>query len=491
VASAAWPVDIVVGGVVVDPRIISGSVSVSSGSVSVSNFPATQLVSGTVAATQGTSPWVDSVTGSVTANAGTNLNTSLLALESGGNLATLAGGVSSSKYQIRALTSADVVTTAQGAAASTSSPWPVDIVVGGVAIDPRIISNFPSSFSISNSTLAVTQSTSPWVTSGTTTATQGTAGSASAAWPVGIAVSGAIVDPRSIRALTSADAVTTVPPSNASTNVTQWNTTSLGVPTAYGTAPTTGNYLGANVFVTNTPTVSGTVTANQGTHGTAANGWFSELTDGVNTAGVAPAVTAATTSQPAVVVASSPNTIAQDNVSQVGGTAVAAQAKGTQASNFFPTQDVINSGRTEVNYYATGAAAGATTVETLLTLTQASGTGATTTGTSFVITAGKTFRMTSLTFATRGNTATATAQITTFSLRINTGGTCVVTSTPIAFQAVSGAAATLAAFDRFQVPIPDGWEIAGNGTLAICVTANSTFVTNAPTLDVEITGFQY
>lgn len=35
----------------------------------------------------------------VTANAGTNLNTSLLALESGGNLATLAGGVSSSKYQ--------------------------------------------------------------------------------------------------------------------------------------------------------------------------------------------------------------------------------------------------------------------------------------------------------------------------------------------------------------------------------------------------------
>lgn len=35
----------------------------------------------------------------VNANAGTNLNTSLLALESGGNLATLAGGVTSSVYQ--------------------------------------------------------------------------------------------------------------------------------------------------------------------------------------------------------------------------------------------------------------------------------------------------------------------------------------------------------------------------------------------------------
>ncbi len=37
--------------------------------------------------------------GTVTANAGTNLNTSLLALESGGNLATIAGTVSSSKLQ--------------------------------------------------------------------------------------------------------------------------------------------------------------------------------------------------------------------------------------------------------------------------------------------------------------------------------------------------------------------------------------------------------
>ena len=41
----------------------------------------------TVAVTQSTSPWV--VSGTVTANAGTNLNTSLLALESGGNLASI------------------------------------------------------------------------------------------------------------------------------------------------------------------------------------------------------------------------------------------------------------------------------------------------------------------------------------------------------------------------------------------------------------------
>ena len=39
------------------------------------------------------------ITGTVTANAGTNLNTSALALESGGNLATLAGAVSGTKMQ--------------------------------------------------------------------------------------------------------------------------------------------------------------------------------------------------------------------------------------------------------------------------------------------------------------------------------------------------------------------------------------------------------
>ena len=42
------------------------------------------------------------VSGTVTANAGTNLNTSALALETGGNLATLAGTVSSGKMQVSA-----------------------------------------------------------------------------------------------------------------------------------------------------------------------------------------------------------------------------------------------------------------------------------------------------------------------------------------------------------------------------------------------------
>lgn len=60
-------------------------------------FPVTVTFPATIAVTQSTSPWV--ISGTVTANAGTNLNTSLLALESGGNLAVLAGGVTSSVFQ--------------------------------------------------------------------------------------------------------------------------------------------------------------------------------------------------------------------------------------------------------------------------------------------------------------------------------------------------------------------------------------------------------
>lgn len=83
----------------------AGSIPVD-GTIRVSNLPETVPVSnaGTFAVqatlsaettkvigtvNQGTSPWI--ISGTVTANAGTNLNTSLLALESGGNLATIAG----------------------------------------------------------------------------------------------------------------------------------------------------------------------------------------------------------------------------------------------------------------------------------------------------------------------------------------------------------------------------------------------------------------
>jgi hypothetical protein len=49
---------------------------------------------------------------------------------------------------------------------------------------------------------------------------------------------------------------TLTPSGTQNVNVLQWDTTALGVPTAYGTAPVTGNYIGVNAFVTNTVAIS-------------------------------------------------------------------------------------------------------------------------------------------------------------------------------------------------------------------------------------------
>ena len=144
-----------------------------------------------------------------------------------------------------------------------------------------------------------------------------------------------------------------------------------------------------------------------------------------------------------------------------------------------------------MTYSAVAAAAGTTTTETAITLTKSSGTAATSTAVSFAPTSGKRYRITSITFATRGN-ASATIQTTTFNFRINTAGAVTTSSTPIIFSVRSATPATASAWDRFSVPLPDdGIQIAGDGTLQFGVTAAATYVTNAPTWDVLITGYEY
>lgn len=152
--------------------------------------------------------------------------------------------------------------------------------------------------------------------------------------------------------------------------------------------------------------------------------------------------------------------------------------------------DFTNLGRVAQNFYASAAAAGATGTETAITLTKSAGTAATSTATSFVITSGKKFRITHISVATRGN-AVATIQSTTFNLRINTAGAVTTTSTPIVFSARSATPAVASDWDRYVLPIPEGFEIAGDGTLQFGMTAAATYTTNAPTWDVNIEGYEY
>lgn len=167
-----------------------------------------------------------------------------------------------------------------------------------------------------------------------------------------------------------------------------------------------------------------------------------------------------------------------------------AITKGTQGAVGFTTQDLKDAGRTAVRYYAVAAAAGATGTETAITLTRSSGTSATSTAVSWTPTSGKTFRIQAISFATRGN-ATATIQTTTFNFRINTAGAVTTTSTPVILSMRSATPATASAWDRILLEIPDGIEIAGDGTLQFGITAAATYTTNAPTWDVTIVGYEY
>jgi hypothetical protein len=164
-----------------------------------------------------------------------------------------------------------------------------------------------------------------------------------------------------------------------------------------------------------------------------------------------------------------------------------------QVFSYEPTPAVTTQqpARLQQCFYANGVASGTTGTETAISLTRSSGTAATSAANSWLITAGKTLRLTSFVVATRGN-ATATAQVTTFNLRINTAGAVTTTSTPVLIAARSATPSTANAWDRTAVlPFGDGFEIPGDGTLQFGITAAATFTTNAPTWDVNIIGYEY
>jgi len=152
---------------------------------------------------------------------------------------------------------------------------------------------------------------------------------------------------------------------------------------------------------------------------------------------------------------------------------------------------VRNDARTFIQLYAVSVASGATNTETAITLTSAGTTGgASSSAASFTVTAGKRFRITSIAFATRGN-STATAQLTTFTLRVNSAGAVTTTSNPL-IAATTATPAVALDWDRVSFNFGDeGPEIVGDGTLQFGLTARSTFTTNAPTWYATITGYEF
>jgi len=166
-------------------------------------------------------------------------------------------------------------------------------------------------------------------------------------------------------------------------------------------------------------------------------------------------------------------------------------AKGTQpAAGGIAVQNLNDSGRTQVVYYANGIAPSGTGTATIVTLNKAVDGGVLTTGTTFKPTTGKKYRIQEIIFGTTGN-ATATTQDTTFEFKINPSGavTTVAGYAAVARRHRTGAVA--AAFMERKVQFPEGFEITGDGTLQFGVVFTSTYLANAPTIDVMIVGYEY
>jgi hypothetical protein len=157
---------------------------------------------------------------------------------------------------------------------------------------------------------------------------------------------------------------------------------------------------------------------------------------------------------------------------------------------FTPSVALYETGRTAVAFYGNALAVGATTVEAALTLTRSAGTAATSSAASFVATNGKRLRLTELVFSQVGN-AVATAAESQLRLRLNTAGAVITTTTPVLLSTRIATPAVASSYQNIVVPIPLGFEITGNGTIQFGFTVNSTYVTNAPTVDVMVIGYEY
>jgi hypothetical protein len=168
------------------------------------------------------------------------------------------------------------------------------------------------------------------------------------------------------------------------------------------------------------------------------------------------------------------------------GTQVAAvQPKGTQGTYLLCVQDAKDSGRSKVILTLTKAAA--ITSEALVTMTIKKGDAAPTTGTSYTVTSGKTFRIQSVFLGVTSNSAALVNAAIRVREGAASGGAVAVGSDIIAELEAATSAATSGLGAQASVDFPDGMEITGGQQIGISELASAT----TAVVTVVIVGFEY
>lgn len=416
---------------------------------------------GDVTVDQGTNPWV--VSGSVTANAGTDLNTSALALD-----ATLTN--STQKTQLVSATGNAAAVQTLGTAPTSSDfgvltnslLYGLTTGGGGGYVPVKVTPSGTITADVSGSTVNVTQNTSPWIISGSVvgplTDTQLRASP--------VPVSGTVTANAGVNLNTSALALDSTVAKDASLTTINTSVNTLLKPSNTLAAVTT---LGTITNVVHVDDNSGSLTVdNNGTFAVQAT-LSAETTKviGAVNQGTSPwAVSGTVTTIPSgtqnVNVLSSVEVEVKNDTGNpvpVSGTVTANAGTGT-----FSVIENINTGRNQTNYFMNIPVV-TTATDTLVSLTGFKGGAAVApTTTPAVVTSGKTYRITSITIDYVSIAAAGSAK---FTLRANPAGVVAITS-PAVLTLIQGTPAAVAgAGNTYCFSIPEGMEFAAGTGIGI------------------------
>lgn len=181
----------------------------------------------------------------------------------------------------------------------------------------------------------------------------------------------------------------------------------------------------------------------------------------------------------------------QVSLDEVNGLPFSTTTKAVQATNFLPTQNTFDSGRSSRTINLDSFAVTATT-EVLNTMSYSTDNGTVTTGTSYTVTAAKRLRIQSITGMIHTIAGNTTSIMCLVRIRINNAGAALVTS-PVQFvMALSGTAVPNGASGPVSISIPNGYEVIAGAGIGVTTTCPGFVATTAaPKVDLSITGFEY
>jgi hypothetical protein len=152
------------------------------------------------------------------------------------------------------------------------------------------------------------------------------------------------------------------------------------------------------------------------------------------------------------------------NLAAINTKTPATTTKNVQATALQPTVNVTDTGRNLTTFFMVNQVV-TTNADVLMSLTgYKSGAAVAATTTPAVVTAGKTYRITSLTFT---YVATTTAGTAHFTLRANTAGAVALASPAVCEWTVGGPSATAGVSQTISVPIPEGIEFAAGTGIGV------------------------